>query len=270
MVVKREPAAAGLFYPLNKLELEARLEKLFDGVEGKSNCQAVISPHAGYDYSGKTAAVAISALKPADKFIVLGNNHYLRGAEFAAMGLGTWETPLGSIQIDRDLSYKILRSQFMEDSELAHEREHSIEVQLPLLQHRFKNFTFVPVSIMNVDYSPEFLGKCDILGKNLANMVKGKSVGIVASSDFSHYISESLAKEKDDEAIEQILKLDSAGLFKTLSETQASVCGYGPIAVLLSMAKELGLKPKLLHSSTSADAGGPKSKVVTYHSVGFE
>jgi len=264
------PAVAGTFYPFNREPLQNQLEKLFSSVKKtRSDCWGVISPHAGYEYSGLTAAYAISSLKPVHRFIILGPNHYLWGAEFSIMSQGVWATPLGECRIDAALAKKLLTCPVLEENELAHEREHSIEVQLPFLQHRFKELQIVPVSIMCTDLSPDFRSKCETLGIAIAKAIKGKPVCIIASSDFSHYLSLGEAKRQDAQAINQIKKLDLPGFFKTLNKIGASICGPGPIAVLMAAGKELGLKVRTIHSSSSADATRDESSVVTYHAIGF-
>ncbi|MFQ5647828.1 MAG: AmmeMemoRadiSam system protein B, partial [Candidatus Aenigmatarchaeota archaeon] len=234
MEVHRMPAVAGTFYPSSKKTLQDHLEDLFHGVKrAKQDCLGVISPHAGYEYSGLTAAHAVSSLKPVSRFVILGPNHYLWGAEFSVMGEGAWATPLGECQIDRALAKKLLACPVLEENELAHEREHSVEVQLPFLQHRFKEPRIVPISIMCTDLSQDFQKKCELLGKAIVKAIRGEPIGIVASTDFSHYLPLKEAEKRDSQAIEQIKKLDLPGFFKTLKETDASICGPGPIAVMM-------------------------------------
>jgi len=265
----RKPVVAGMFYPLHTENLRKQLSKLFEGIE-KGEFLCVVSPHAGYEYSGRTAACAINSLKPASTFIILGPNHNLMGSEFSVMGSGEWETPLGRIETDIDLAKELKKCDVLLDDEIAHMHEHSIEVQLPFLQYLFKNFKFVPISISNVGYSEDFLKRCEALGKHIAKTIKGKKIGVVASSDFSHYLPKKTAKEKDDKAIERIINLDPIGLFKTLEKIDASVCGYGPITILMYTAKELGLKAKLINHTDSGDTTGDNSAVVSYYAIGFK
>lgn len=265
----RMPAVAGLFYPLYKEELVNTLRDIFSRVRtAEQDCTAIINPHAGYPYSGLTAAYGISSLKPLSRFIILGPNHYLWGEDFAITGAAAWETPLGQARLDQGLGLE-LKKAGLPLSSLAHEKEHSIEVQLPMLQYKLREFSFVPVSIMCTDYSAEFLRKCENVGRIIAGLMKDGSTGLIASSDFSHQVPLDLARERDEPALEAIKKLDPRALFKALKENSGSVCGYGPIAVLLEAARELGLKPRIIHSSSSADTTGDKRSVVTYHSVGF-
>ncbi len=265
----RKPVVSGMFYPSDKGELKEMLDKLFSGTREGRNL-GVVSPHAGYPYSGKGSAFAINSLRGANRFIILGPNHTGLGKRFSILLEGEWETPLGSVKIDSGLANTLNNGcDFLEEDSSAHIQEHSIEVQLPFLQHRFGKFSFVPVCIMNAGYSEEFMKKCERLGKVIAEAVKGKNTGIVASSDFSHYIPLESAERVEKEVIGEILELDLEGFFRVLEREQASVCGFGPIAVLMAAAKELGLKGKLLHSSNSGEGTGDFSSVVSYRAVGF-
>lgn len=252
----RYPFVAGMFYPEDKENLELQLRGFFENSKEKSVCKAVISPHAGYVYSGQTAAYAISSLKPAKTFAVLGVNHSGIGPVFGT-NRETWLTPLGKIKTTP------LNIVFLEEDNMA--GEHSIEVQLPFLQCRFKNFRIIPISL-NQNFSDEFISKCTELGEILSE----KNVSLVASSDFSHYLPLEAAKEMDEIALEKIKKLDIKGLFHVIEENDMSVCGFGPIAVAMSFAKNLSLKPKILHISSSGDETGDYSSVVTYYAIGFE
>ena len=260
----RHPVVSGVFYEHDRKRLESHLETLFRGTKAGS-CKGVVSPHAGYVYSGRTAAHAISSLGRFRKFILLGPNHNLLGPRFS-LSSEEWETPLGSLRVDGDLSEELMKSGIAEKDEMGHFREHSIEVQLPFLQHRFGNFSFVPVSIANSNFSQDFLNDCIRLGEHIARM---KGIGIVSSSDFSHYLPKEEADEKDTKALEMIRKLDAKGFFRVLEENDASVCGFGPIAVMISIARKLGLSMKILHKSNSGDATGDFSSVVTYYALGF-
>ncbi|UCC91508.1 MAG: AmmeMemoRadiSam system protein B [Candidatus Aenigmatarchaeota archaeon] len=266
----RGPVVAGMFYPFSRDSLERMLSKLFEHTKA-NEFVCVVSPHAGYEYSGKTAAHAIQSLRPAKSFLILGPNHSITGSEFSIMGSGEWETPMGRIGIDQELAKEMKRCEVIREDDFAHMQEHSIEVQLPFLQHRFKSFEFVPISIANMDYSDEFLRKCETLGKHIAKTIKGGGTNVIASSDFSHYLPKEVAEDKDEKAIEKIEKLDPKGLFRTLEEINASVCGYGPIAVLMYVAKSLGLgKAEVINHTNSGDSTGDFSSVVSYYAIGFK
>ena len=264
----RRPIVAGMFYPLHRDNLSMQLSKLFRDVR-KGDFIGVISPHAGYEYSGRTAAYAINSLKPASSFVILGPNHNLIGNEFSVMESGEWETPLGRVEIESNLAKELKKCGILEEDDLSHAQEHSIEVQLPFLQYRFRKFKFVPISISNVGYSKDFLERCEKIGKHIAKTIKNKPIGVIASSDFSHYLPANVAKEKDEKAIDKINKLDAVGFFRKLEEIDASVCGYAPIAVLMYIAKELGLKAKIINRTDSGETTGDRSAVVSYYAIGF-
>ncbi|MEE9323711.1 MAG: AmmeMemoRadiSam system protein B, partial [Candidatus Aenigmarchaeota archaeon] len=102
----RRPVVAGMFYPFSRNSLERMLSKLFENTE-KGNFVCAVSPHAGYEYSGKTAAHAVNSLRPAKSFVILGPNHNMMGHEFSIMGSGKWETPMGRIEIDPELAKEL-------------------------------------------------------------------------------------------------------------------------------------------------------------------
>jgi len=259
----RKACVSGLFYPADGFQLKRMLEGLFSGIK-QNGCLAVICPHAGYVYSGKTAAFAIGSLEKQKTWVILGPNHHGLGHSFA-LSLEEWETPLGRVAIDRELAKK-LQLDFLTEDKLAHLQEHSIEVILPFLQYRFSGFRFLPISILNVDYSEELLEKCIKLGEFLTRF----EVGLIASSDFSHYLPAEEAEEADKMAVKAILELDPKKFFRVLEENQISVCGYGPIACLLAWARKLGLKAEVLHHSNSGEVTGDFGSVVTYWAIGFK
>jgi AmmeMemoRadiSam system protein B len=267
----REPAVAGMFYDWDGKTLKKTLDSLFSNIKKGPDYEAVISPHAGYVYSGRPAARAISSLKPAKKFIILGPNHTGLGREFSLMTSGSWKTPLGSVRINSELARALERCGLPEEDELAHSREHSIEVQLPFLQHRFgKTISFVPLTIMGFGYTEAFLKHCEKLGSCLADIAKKHKARIIASSDFSHFISWEAARERDHKAIEKIKELDLSGFFRTLHQTRASICGYAPIAVLMATAKKLGwTRVEVLEYTSSGEATGDMNEVVAYAAIGF-
>jgi hypothetical protein len=265
----RQPVVAGMFYFLDSGNLNRQLSGFFSKAKTEIACNCVISPHAGYEYSGLTATYAISSLKLVNDFIILGPNHTGLGSEFSIMSDGVWETPLGKCRINKAIATELKKCKILEEDINAHLEEHSIEVQLPFLQYRFKEFSFVPICIMNIDYSHKFLEKCELLGRYIVDLIKKDNIGVIASTDFSHFLPLDIARDKDEKAIKKIEKLDLKGFFKTLEETSASICGYGPIAVLISVAKTLSLKPQIIHQSSSGDASGDFGSVVTYYAIGF-
>jgi len=267
----RRPIVSGTFYPSEKNKLSSQLSGLFSQANAKEKYRIVVSPHAGYVYSGLGAAYAIGSLRPAKTFIVLGPNHTGMGQEFSIMAEGAWRTPLGDLEIDSAAALRLKKSGGLEEDDWAHASEHSIEVQLPFLQHRFGSPKIVPICIMNSGYSEGFLARCEALGDFIGMMMKeNQHVGLVASSDFSHYVHAMSAKRVDMEYIEKIKVLDGHGFFLSLKKNRASVCGYGPIAVAIAAAKSLGLSSgELISYTNSGDVTKDFSSVVSYAAIGF-
>lgn len=272
----REPVVAGSFYNLTKDSLIEQIENIFKHKfapkrKEEKEFPVCIVPHAGYTYSGSIAAHVYTKIKEAS-YIIIGPNHYGLGSEFALMKKGLWKTPLGLISVDENFANKILEEcKFVEYDVIALEKEHSIEVQLPFLQYRFgSDFKFVPISIINEFANDSFLDKCKLLGKALSKIVgKGEWI-IVATSDFSHYIPHESAKKIDKYLIEPILKLNEKEFFDRVNEKKASVCGFGPIAVAITVAKNLKCKKgELLSYRTSGDITLDFSSVVGYASIIF-
>jgi AmmeMemoRadiSam system protein B len=274
------PAVAGMFYPAEPALLRKQVSSFMLSAKTKPSCIGAVSPHAGYGYSGLTATFALGSLKPAESFIILGPNHTGLGSEFSLMAEGAWKTPLGNVKIDSGLASELLGRTDISDDSDAHAGEHSIEVQLPIMQMIFKDFSFVPICIMNTGYSDEFMERCISTGEIIADVIagnkkKGKSVGVVASSDFSHYVDPETIPKREKDIVNAIMSMDVAKFFDALSSTNASVCGFGPIAVLMAYARKLHLKSKDIHNSDSSQSrtGGQNyrnDRAVSYRAIGFE
>jgi len=275
-MIIRQPAVAGMFYHLNPEMLRKQIKSCFDHKLGPKKIKeekfiTTVVPHAGYRYSGPVAAWSYSRI-PKCNYIILGPNHRVFASKFGLMREGTWKTPLGSAKIDKEVGNRLIESNpLLEYDIISHESEHSIEVQLPFLQYRFKDdFKFVPISIINEFPSFDFLEECKAVGKTIANVIKKdkKKWIIIASSDFSHYIPYEDAYSTDNYVIEAILKLNEKDFFLRLQEKNASVCGFGPIAIAMFAAKELGSKKGLLLKyATSGDVTGDRGAVVGYSSI---
>ena len=230
----------------------------------------LISPHAGYMYSGPVAAHGYYSLaldgKP-DVVVIMGPNHTGAGSGLAIMKEGAWKTPLGEVEIDTEVADAILeRSSIIDADETAHMREHSIEVQLPWLQYLFgSNFKFVPICFLMQD-----LESSREVGVAIAQALKARTGLVIASTDMTHYEPQKVAERKDKAVIEAALKLDEKALYSTVEGFQVSMCGYGPAVAALVAAKELGAKNgKLLCYKTSGNVVGDYSAVVGYASLIF-
>jgi hypothetical protein len=278
-MITRPPAVAGMFYNLNPEMLRKQIKSCFDHKLGPKKIKeekfiVAVVPHAGYPYSGPIAAWVYSAI-PKCNYIILGPNHRVFGSRFGVMREGVWKTPLGSVKINKGVAGKLIESNpLLEYDVVSHESEHSIEVQLPFLQYRFKDdFEFIPISVINEFPSFDFLEECKAVGKTIASVIKKekKEWIILASSDFSHYIPYEDAYSTDNYVIEPILRLNEKEFFLRLQEKNASVCGFGPIAIATVAAKELGAKKgKLLKYATSGDVTFDKGAVVGYASIILE
>jgi len=267
----RNPQAAGSFYASEPAELRSQAKGFFRNAkqeQGKS--LFAIAPHAGHEYSGQTAACSYSALEKADTYIILGPNHRGIGRPAAVSMQDAWHTPLGPVEVDRELAAKICREPTLEPDEDAHELEHSIEVQLPLLQERFGKFKIVPISLAAFGDPKEMYGFCSRIADSISKSVKEskKKIAIIASSDFSHFLPKETAERLDKKAIEKIKALSAREFLESVLMEDLSICGFAPITVLMLAAKELGAKKgKLLHYTTSADTTGDASSVVAYASI---
>ncbi len=274
----RKPAVAGHFYEGKKEALLEEIRECFlkgpgevPVVEGrKGYIKGIVVPHAGYIYSGYVAAYAYYELADdfPDKFIILGPNHHGYGAPVAIMTEGEWETPLGRVKIDRDA--KKYCKGIIQDDEIAHMYEHSLEVQLPFLQFLKEDFTIIPICFGYQDYETvKEVG--EILAEN-------EDAVFIASSDFSHVsfskfptredIKENVEK-KDMMAIEEILNLNAKGLIEKVEKYNITMCGYGAIAAMLEALKGKAKKARLLKYATSYDVE-PGTYCVGYASIVIE
>jgi AmmeMemoRadiSam system protein B len=197
--------------------------------------------------------------------VMIGPNHAGYGSGVSIMTGGRWRTPLGEVEVDRQLGVEIRRrSEVIDVDELAHAHEHSLEVQLPFLQHLFGDeFKIVPICMMLQD-----LETSREVGDAVGEASAGKDVVIIASTDFTHYESQRSAVAKDRMAIERILALDPDGLIRMVEEEGITMCGYGPVSAMLHAAKKLGgRRAELLKYATSGDTAGPMPQVVGYGSI---
>ncbi len=262
----RPPAVAGQFYDISKKALRDNLARLVDKNSKKENYLGVISPHAGYIYSGKVAGNVLSRIRFKDTVIILGPNHTGMGEPFAIMSSGSWRTPIGEIEIDSEAAKLILKSSsLLKEDASAHAYEHSIEVQLPFLQYLNERIKFVPITIQHAP--KETLIE---IGKELAGSLKdlGREVVIITSSDMTHFEGQDTARVKDQRAIEAILKLDEDLLLEVVKKWDITMCGYAPAVVMLRALKDLGArKAELIEYTTSADTSGDYESVVGYAGI---
>ena len=267
----RSAVVAGQFYPGQKERLRKSVEALMPTAVSEQPAIALMSPHAGYIYSGGIAGQTFSAVKIPDEVIILGPNHHGRGHIAAVYAGGAWETPLGQTKIAAALAERILAECPMaaEDS-VAHSFEHSLEVQLPFLQCRAPDVNIVPVCISRMPLET-LLQFGDGLARAVSSRSKtppGSTPLIVASTDMTHYEAGNVARKKDFLALEKVLALDPSGLYDVVQENRISMCGVLPTVVMLQAALALGAtNAELVAYSNSGDVTGDQSEVVGYAGV---
>jgi len=260
----RMPAAADRFYPGDPELLRSAMEMLVPVVAeaDKEQALAVVLPHAGYIYSGATAGQTISRVQVPETVLILGPNHHGRG-EALALGTEDWSMPLGTVPVNRQLAADILQgsASIVEDEE-AHLLEHSLEVQVPLLQQVQPGLRIVPLVVSQISFS-----QCRKVAQELATAIRKyeQPVLMVASTDMSHYESRQQAAQKDKLAIERILALDPQGLYATVIGQRITMCGVIPTTIALLAALELGAtRVELVRYTDSGEASGDTRQVVGY------
>jgi hypothetical protein len=226
---------------------------------------AVVSPHAGYVYSGALAAETLSAVVIPETVIILGPNHRGQGAP-VALSTTTWDMPLGSVPIDQEIAELVLgQSQHIKVDELAHKYEHSLEVLVPLLQFLQKRLRIVPLVISHISY-PLCEEVADALAK--AIRISGRSITIVASSDMSHYESRPSAAKKDRLALQCIERLNPYDLYHTVLDRRISMCGVIPVVIAMLAAIAGGAsKYHLIGYTDSGYVSGDINQVVGYAGI---
>jgi AmmeMemoRadiSam system protein B len=277
----RTPAVAGRFYPGRADELLRDVREytssgktsLGTPVEGdRITAIGCIAPHAGYVYSGSVAGAVYSRLEIPPQCVILCPNHTGKGRALAVMANTTWQTPLGEVAADTDLSARLMRRfPALQEDSAAHRGEHAIEVQLPFLQARQPELNIVPIAIGTRNF--DVLGG---LGEALADVIlarpeddqEKKKVLVIASSDMNHYESDAVTRLKDHKAIERVLAMDARGLWEVVMNEDVSMCGFGPTIVMLTAARLLGAtSATLVKYATSGEVSGDYESVVGYAGI---
>ncbi|MDP3307601.1 AmmeMemoRadiSam system protein B [Methylotenera sp.] len=257
----RQPAVAGTFYPRDGKVLANEVVSFLNAATpaiDHVSPKAIIVPHAGYVYSGQTAASAYACLSPSrmtiKRVILLGPVHRVPVRGLALPDVEAFVTPLGEIKLDQSAMASIAGLNQVVVSPPAHALEHSLEVQLPFLQTVLDDFQLVPLAVG--DATPAEVAEV------LDTLWGGPETVIVVSSDLSHFLPYEMAQLVDKETVQNILRLNN-----TLTHHQA--CGGTPINGLLLAARHHHLKPKLLELCNSGDTAGDKNRVVGYASFIF-
>jgi AmmeMemoRadiSam system protein B len=271
----RPPAVAGSFYEADGAALTHQIEAAFLDERGPGHLptrrrsderrlRALVVPHAGYQYSGPIAALAydrVASERPPSTVLILGVDHHGAGVP-AAVSDVNWTTPLGPVEVDHDLVRALARGP-IEVDEASHGPEHSLEVQVPFLQYVLPRPRFAGLMVR--------FGPFDFL-EEVAHIVRdaiaGRDLLLIASTDFSHYVTPTDANRLDHAAIEAILARDARGLFDTVTRLDISMCGVAPTTVMLAALAKEPLQAELLRWGHSGEAE-PMSRVVGYASLTF-
>jgi len=278
----RRPTVAGQFYEADAEELRVQIKSCFLHKLGPQKLPeknlheplrsvvGLICPHAGYMYSGPVAASAYYELAQDGKpntVVLMGPNHTGYGSALSMMRQGTWQTPLGNVEIDTILADQIRsETNLIDIDEVAHRYEHSIEVQLPFLQFLYgDNFKIVPICFLMQDYDSAVE-----VGSALTEALDTTNTVVIASSDMTHYETAKKATEKDGTALKAVMDLDAKRFYETIEAQNISACGYAPITALVTYAKGVCAKAQLLNYHNSGDITGDHSRVVGYAAVSFE
>lgn len=262
----RQPVVAGAFYPKTRQELERQLYALVPEETAHHELLACISPHAGYVYSGGVAGRLFAHMTIPRKVVILGPNHTGAGVRVAVSPHEGWETPLGEQPVDSELAQRLVDAvPIAEFDSRAHQREHSIEVQVPFLMRRCPDLEILPVVVKHLS-----LEECLDLGRGFAELISesDEPVGIVASSDMSHYQPDEITRTLDHLAIDAAVERDPVALYETVHREGITMCGVVPATVALTTANLLGaVGSHLVAYSTSGDVNGDYSAVVGYAGV---
>lgn len=267
MQAVREARFAGSWYPGDAEDLTADLDRYFDAVEpfeAPSRVWGLVSPHAGYAYSGPTAAWAYRTLEPGayGTVVVLAPSHRVPFGGVCPWPAGSYRTPLGSITVDADFVAAALGG-WSESQELpvAHAAEHSLEMQLPFLQHRLGSFRLAPVIIG---------GHSRGLARELAGRLHEASAGrddvlVVASTDLSHFHPAPAAERLDAVARRCIEAVDPDALWAAVEDGESELCGIMPVMTVLEMARRRsGSHAKVVAYTHSGRVTGDTGSVVGY------
>jgi len=262
----RKAAVAGRFYPSRPADLTSALQGFVHPVDNPTKAIGIIAPHAGYMYSAYVAGAVYSQIEIPNRVIVLCPNHTGMGHPLAIMTSTRWQTPLGEVPADAKLGTAILqRFPALREDSAAHRSEHGIEVQLPFLQTRRADLTFVPIAVGTREF--------DILrglGEAIADVISAQRdrVLVVASSDMNHYESDAITRIKDRMAIDRVLAMDPRALWEVVMNEDISMCGFGPTVAMLTAAQRLGATfATLAKYTTSGEISGDYDKVVGYAGI---
>lgn len=264
--MQRQAVVAGQFYAGSSRQLRENLAEMIPESPGRRRVIGIISPHAGYIYSGAIAGQVYAAIEIPPTVLIIGPNHHGAGAAAALYPDGEWCTPLGTIPINPRLNSLLLDSvPYIQADVVAHQQEHSLEVQVPFIQYLRPDASICALCLGHGDFAA-----LRRIGEGVAAAIRayGEDVLIVASSDMTHYESAETARRKDDLALARVLAFDPEGLLQVCRQERITMCGAVPAAVMLVAAVQLGAtQAELAGYGTSGDVTGDNRQVVGYAAV---
>lgn len=267
IVMIRTPAVAGSFYPEDPKTLLEEVENHVQKIAAKTRALGILSPHAGFMYSGDVAGAVYSRIEIPDTVIFLGPNHTGQGQPISMMAQGSWSLPMGTVKIDSDLAGELLQaSSIIQNDPSAHVNEHCLETQIPFIQYFRRDFKIVPICLMKTNYQT-----CEEVSREIVgaiNRLERRSILIVASSDMTHYESHESASRKDRQVIDLILQRDARAVFTTVQKQNITMCGVIPATIMLMCCNKMGAsQAELVKYMTSGETSGDYKRVVGYAGV---
>jgi len=262
----RHSVIAGTWYPGNAKQLRAMIDEFLNNVPPQKldgDLVGLIAPHAGYIYSGQVAAYAYAQLrgKPFSRVVIVSPVHRIYPGRFAVTDKAFYETPFGLVPVDNELLQKVEQS--IKLNRVSQDMEHSLEIQLPFLQHVLGDFALTPIMMGEQDWESALE-----LGQALAKAIGKEPILLVASTDLSHFHRYEIAVRLDQLVLDHITAYDPEGLARTLAMQKAEACGGGPVMAVMVAAQQLGAnRAVLLKYMNSGDVTGDRSSVVGYAAV---
>lgn len=259
----RRSVIAGSWYPGDPQRLQGKIAAFLDNVPPnpqEGELAGLVVPHAGYRYSGQVAAYAYAQVRHQafSRVVVVSPVHHIYPGRFAVTDKAHYETPLGLVPVDADLLQAVERHVTLE--RVSRDQEHSLEIQLPFLQHVLGDFALTPIMMGEQDWE-----SADTLGRALARAIGRQKLLLVASTDLSHFHRYEAAVQLDRVILDRISAYDPKGLARDLSTHKAEACGGGPVMAVMIAAKELGANcAVVLKYENSGDVTGDRSSVVGY------
>jgi hypothetical protein len=268
----RQPAVAGQFYNGDSAALATEVDSMLAAAQGPAPAGEVVAiqvPHAGHQFSGPTAARAMELLRGRDPLtvVMLGPSHHAQIDGAAVYARGAWRTPLGDVPVDESFAARLLAADsFCVELPQAHAAEHSLEVQLPLLQRVLHDFKIVPVMLLFPSYE-----ECERLGRSIAAAAAGREVVVLASTDLYHGYSYSDARAIDSATVADLVGFEPRRLYDEIAAGRAQACGGFPVVAAMVAAREMGAdRAVLLARTNSNDVTGERGGYcVGYSAVAF-